>query len=666
MKLKQALVIIILVTGTVLRSYYVFNLPMPSDEKELVQIAENVSFNSSVPLKWLAKDFFLAKNNMLSAYGIKLGMALFGKNNFGIRFFPAFLVSLISLILLYFFVKQILGQDIAIISLFLLAFNKYHFAHSAIATQHVLRQLFAILALSFFFKILKNPSKRNFLFFGVISGIGHYTQPSFLLLPIILITYLILNKDLRYLFKRKDLYMSGLLAIAIILPDFYWSRLSGIWHYIFSNESYRGLDLSWTALNFFIIEIISYLRGFDWRLIVSWEIPLMRWYSGLVIMCGAIYSLKYFKRRCIGTLLLIFFVVVALFSFFKRGEPLWTNLALIPGIVLGSVMLNDLFRWKKIGKAAVISLIIIISLNSFIIKTNVSTPPYGNATFADYDLDLMRWYMRNGMISKAIEEGKTALMLCPNLVKAYNLLGNCLLANGETENALHTWTRALELEPYFMPSIANIKKLSIADKRTTFLEKGINNILHNDSTEAIENFTDYLSLNPNSSLGNLYTGISLYNNGSLTKARKRILKAIKIKPDFVQAHIAIGKIFIEEDKYEEALHHFNQAAAFNPDLSESHYWIAYAYQITGRVDEAERLYKKVLRMSPVFAKANIQLSKIYTKKGELRKALRTNQSVKSISPELSNSFFYTYTACPDLYRYLTLPRTIARGIYFGD
>jgi len=202
---------------------------------------------------------------------------------------------------------------------------------------------------------------------GIALGIGYFTQLSFVLLPFILYAYLLLNKEYRYLFQKKEIYLSGVIMLLIIGLDLYWNNLSGVWHYMFLNESYANIKLSWTGLNFFLIEPIAFLRHIDWRLLISWEHPIIRWYSELIIVSGALYSFRYRKNQYVNLLLWVFFFMICIFFFFPKGEFWWANISFIPGIILGAIMLNDLFEWRKGGKIFAVLIMVFLIYKSFII-----------------------------------------------------------------------------------------------------------------------------------------------------------------------------------------------------------------------------------------------------------------------------------------------------------
>ncbi len=662
----KILLFIILILGLILRIYFAFTLPMISDEREVLEIAKNVSFDFRTPLAWLAKDASLGEHVMISVYGIKLGVFLFGENNFGIRLFSSLLFSIFSLVLLYCLVIKTLDEKAALISLCLLSFNQYHIVHSAIATQHIVRQLVVIIALLIFNKILKSPERKRFIYLGLICGLGYYTQPVFLLLPIIFYVYLAFKFGFVNFSRNKDVYISILIMTSIISIDIYLNKISGIWHYAFSPKSYQDFRLSWIGFNFFLLEPINLIRGIDWRLLISWEHPIIRWYSGLIIVIGAVYSIRYLKNKFVFLQLLIFVLAIGIVSFLPHGEFWWSNLAFIPGIILGSIMMKDLLKSSILGKILVITFLLFITFKAFTMDINVNIPPYKNAPFTDYDLDLMRWYIKNNRINEAVKEGELALKICPNLVKAYDLLGVCALKSGEFEGAYNYWIKALEIEPYFLSSIINLEEIVSFKEEILFLKKGIDNILGENYHDAIGNIKEYLSLRPDSALGNFYLGICLYKRGVYNQAKGGFEEVIQNNPKFVMAYIMIGRILLDKNKLEEALINFVKAVKINKDFTESYYWLAFGLQLQDDYLNAAHVYNKVLRMAPIYAKAYLRLSDIYIDRNEFRDAGKALKQAKKLNSLESGSYFFDFATCPDLYRYSCLPKNVAEEIYFRD
>ena len=57
----------------------------------------------------------------------------------------------------------------------------------------------------------------------------------------------------------------------------------------------------------------------------------------------------------------------------------------------------------------------------------------------------------------------------------------------------------------------------------------------------------------------------------MTEAMGHYEQALRIKPDYAEAHYNLGNIFLQERKLSEAIGHYEQALRSKPDYAEAHY-----------------------------------------------------------------------------------------------
>jgi len=259
-----------------------------------------------------------------------------------------------------------------------------------------------------------------------------------------------------------------------------------------------------------------------------------------------------------------------------------------------------------------------------------------------------------------------AVSRCPNLVKAYLFMSSCFLRKGDADKACDYWIHALELGPYFLRVFDNSERLKFFKPEIVYLREGLQSLQEGNFKSAFRNFNVFLSQNPNFALGNYYLGVTLYNMALFTQAQKRLQNAIELKPNFVKGYIERGKILLRKNDIERASLDFNRAVLLNPDLSESYYWLAFVFYEKNDLNRSKQLYNKTLRMFPLYAKIYLRLSKIYYEEGAFKKANKAKALYKKIKAGLFSAFFYQFDACPDSYRYLSLPKNISEKIYFEN
>jgi predicted Zn-dependent protease len=65
-------------------------------------------------------------------------------------------------------------------------------------------------------------------------------------------------------------------------------------------------------------------------------------------------------------------------------------------------------------------------------------------------------------------------------------------------------------------------------------------------------------------------------------------EAVRLRPGFVDAHIALGKALTTLGRPEDALLHLSEGVRLDPQNEVAHYRLAQAYRKLGRAEDAER------------------------------------------------------------------------------
>jgi tetratricopeptide (TPR) repeat protein len=81
-------------------------------------------------------------------------------------------------------------------------------------------------------------------------------------------------------------------------------------------------------------------------------------------------------------------------------------------------------------------------------------------------------------------------------------------------------------------------------------------------------------------------------------------QALRIKPDYAEAHNDLGTALARTGKIDDGIPHFEQALRIKPDFAEAHFNLAVALENTGRTREALDHYRQALKLQPDFAPAS--------------------------------------------------------------
>lgn len=114
--------------------------------------------------------------------------------------------------------------------------------------------------------------------------------------------------------------------------------------------------------------------------------------------------------------------------------------------------------------------------------------------------------------------------------------------------------------------------------------------------EASREFERELALSPENAIAEFELGEIAREHGQPDNAREHLLRAVRFNPDFFEAQIALGRLFLKEGKAREAITHLAVAAHLEPRDKLSHYLLASAHKSLGDQEAARReldLYRKL-------------------------------------------------------------------------
>lgn len=227
MRTKIILVLIILISA-VLRIYQLDQVPpaLFGDEIDVGYQAYSILKTSkdlngrSLPtyLKSLAEY-----RAPLYIYSSVPFIHLFGLNEWGVRL-PAMFWGMVSILGTFLLVKLLLGQNIALISTFLLSVSPWHLQYSRGSFE--VTMLLACYLFAVYFFILGKEKGFLLIFSAILFGLTFYIYSTAVVFTPFLILLLILSyfKDLRS--EKKSLFLFFIIMILTSLPMF-WSIYKG-------------------------------------------------------------------------------------------------------------------------------------------------------------------------------------------------------------------------------------------------------------------------------------------------------------------------------------------------------------------------------------------------------------------------------------------------------
>ena len=151
----------------------------------------------------------------------------------------------------------------------------------------------------------------------------------------------------------------------------------------------------------------------------------------------------------------------------------------------------------------------------------------------------------------AISRLQRVIELDPNMMRAYNNLGLCYDSLGQFDEAIRSFTRAIELnrrqkQPSAWPP--------------------------------------------------LNLAVSLISLNRLDEALARLHEALRYNPEFPQAQYELGLVLEKQQKFGEAIAPLQRAAELDPSYAEPHYTLGKIYQRQGKREEAQEQIEKFKKL----------------------------------------------------------------------
>lgn len=122
----------------------------------------------------------------------------------------------------------------------------------------------------------------------------------------------------------------------------------------------------------------------------------------------------------------------------------------------------------------------------------------------------------------------------------------------------------------------------------TYLETG-------NASKAIDLLHQRLKQNPNDASLLYLLGEALMRNGAkagearYTEAQTSLEKSVRLNPDLCLPHVALGEIYLDEERFDDAIAQLERARTIDPKEKSAYSHLAVAYRRSGKTEEAKRI-----------------------------------------------------------------------------
>src|SRR5260370_23369899 len=166
-----------------------------------------------------------------------------------------------------------------------------------------------------------------------------------------------------------------------------------------------------------------------------------------------------------------------------------------------------------------------------------------NSWEAHYNLGLA--YLESGDAQRATREFRSAVRLKPAFPQSHAALGTSLSQLNQTDSAIQEFKAALQIDSQYVPALDGLTKALIQQQRYSAAIAYLRNAPPDDTLQQ-----------------NLATAYARNRNND--EALQILSKIVPKQPSSSVAHLNIGIVYTQEERYREAIEQFREALRLDP------------------------------------------------------------------------------------------------------
>jgi tetratricopeptide (TPR) repeat protein len=133
-------------------------------------------------------------------------------------------------------------------------------------------------------------------------------------------------------------------------------------------------------------------------------------------------------------------------------------------------------------------------------------------------------------------------------------------------------------------------------------------------------------------------GNTLHQMGDVESALVSYNKAVKINPDFAEAHYRIGGVINDQGDFDAAINSYKVAIKLKPDYAEAYIDMGNALNDQGNLEASIDIYKRAIKIKPNYAEAYYNMGLVLYSKGNLDSAIDSYKQALQIKPDNAEAY----------------------------
>ena len=311
-------------------------------------------------------------------------------------------------------------------------------------------------------------------------------------------------------------------------------------------------------------------------LLVGWL-----WYLGTLVPVIGIMQVgsqsladRYTYIPYLGLFTMIAWGVSSLLEGHKFGRRAFQVTSVVAILVLSGLAMHQVSYWRNCETLYKHTLS--VTSNNFLVDHN-----------------LCHHFMLADRLDEAEPLCRESIEIRPAYSEPYNTLGIIEFKRGKFPEAEQDFKQSLQYGPGYIFALINLSQAQARQGKADEAEDSIRQAVEINGGEpnagfapalnfvgaayseqqnyqkAAENYSRYVSLQPDDAAGQTNLAISLYHLKRLDDAEKAARNAVGLKPDLADAWNALGLILAEKNQNEQAAEAFKRALQLKPDLTEA-------------------------------------------------------------------------------------------------
>ena len=230
------------------------------------------------------------------------------------------------------------------------------------------------------------------------------------------------------------------------------------------------------------------------------------------------------------------------------------------------------------------------------------------------------------------------------------------MTRGKIEEAITEFEKAIEVDGTYKRARQVKNNLEIAQKvlrgnikkeAAIHVFKAINYVDYRKGMidEAVAECKKAIKLDPNYADAHLALGSIYFAKGMMDEAVAECKKAIKLDPNYADAHLVLGGTYSSRGMVNEGIAEFKKAVKIDPNWVEARCVLGVVYMGKGMFDDAIAQFKRAININPNWAEAHNGLGVAYSEKGmidegiaEFKQAIKINANLVDAQGNLGESY----------------------------